>query len=149
MKKVYLFILTILFIFPISVLAATATDEKPNVITVDAKANENIIEYNGTTEDGCYAVMCKLYNASGEEIDLLSSAVENNAFTGSFTTAKAGKYTVGCARYEGGDIKQADVTVLVDGKNPKTFDAGIIGSVVAIALFAAGIIIVIIAKKKK
>lgn len=110
MKKISLFVISILLIVPMSVLAAEI-----NVKTLKATATGTTINYNGTMEDGSYAVMCKLYK-DDEELDLLSSAVENNSFEGSFTAPSSGEYKVYCANYEGGEIKSVDVTV----KNNKT-----------------------------
>ena len=108
MKKTSLFILTLLLMIPFCVFA----DDDPKVLTLNAEANENIISYEGTTEDGAHAVMCKLLNSSNEEIDKLSVAVNNMEFTGSFTTTATGNYKVTCANYEGGAIKEANVSIV-------------------------------------
>ena len=101
-------------------------------------------------EDGSTAVMCKLVDSSEKEKDLLSSAVDNAAFSGSFENVPNGTYNVTCANYSGGDWKKVQVEVkdstVIDteevvndensknsvdptGKskspNPKTYDEGI------------------------
>ena len=144
MKKFSLLILTVLFILPISVFAAST----PRVLTLTAKANGNAIEYDGTIEPGAYAVMCKLYNSSDEEVDLLSTQVSEEKFSGKFENVAAGKYNVACARYEGGEIKKAEVTI-ESTVNPKTYDSGILGSVILVIVSLAGIIGAVIYLKKE
>ncbi len=118
MKK--LFVLTLLLIFPLSVFAA---EEKPKVLTLNAKAEDAVINYDGTTEEGSHAVMCKLYDKDSEEVDKLSVAVNELKFEGSFTVNEKGKYTVYCANYEGGEIKNVEVEVTsINKSNPKTAD---------------------------
>ena len=144
MKKISLLILAVLFIVPISVFAAST----PRVLTLTAKSNGNTIEYNGTIEPGAYAVMCKLYNSSDEEVDLLSSQVSNEKFNGKFENVAAGKYNVACARYEGGEVKKAEV-IVESTANPKTYDAGILGSIVLVVVSLAGIAAALIYLKKR
>ena len=55
--------------------------------------------------------MCKLYDSKEKEIDLLSSAVDNNSFEGEFKVEEAGKYTIACANYEGGDFKKTSIEI--------------------------------------
>ena len=105
MKKISLFIIGVLFLFPITVFAAD-----PQVTSVNATASGKTISYTGTTEEGLTAVMCKLYSGN-DELKKLSSEVDNKAFSGSFEVTDNGDYTVSCARYEGGTIVSADVTV--------------------------------------
>ena len=135
MRKLSILIIAVLFVLPVGVFAATT----PRVLTLQAKANGNTIEYNGTIEDGAYAVMCKLYNSSDEEVDLLSSQVNSNKFNGKFENVVAGKYNVACARYEGGEVKKAEV-IIESTKNPKTYDAGILGSIILVVVSLAGIV---------
>lgn len=160
MKKISLFIISILLIVPMSVLAAEI-----NVKTLKATATGTTINYNGTMEDGSYAVMCKLYKGD-EELDLLSSAVENNSFEGSFTAPSNGEYKVVCANYEGGEIKSVDVTVgseeeattdVVATKtsvkedkksNPKTYD-GIMAFVTMLVIAIVGFTVTVFLKKRK
>lgn len=115
MKKIGL-LLSLLFILPLCTLAA----ENPAVKEIDAKSDGTTISYTGTMESGSFAVMCKLYNSKDEEIDLLSSAVDNNKFEGKFTVSGADTYTLACANYEGGEIKK--VEVLVEDLSDKTKD---------------------------
>lgn len=145
MKKVYLLILTILFIIPFKVKAATT----PRVLTLEAKSTGTTIKYNGTIEEGSHAVMCKLYNSDKEEVDLLSSAVDNKEFSGSFTVSESDKYKVACANYEGGDIKEVEVKMVVDKTNPPTYDAGITASIIVLAVGIIGIVGVLVYLKKK
>ena len=147
MKKISLFIVSILLIIPFAVNAA----ENPSVKSLEAKANDSTITYNGTMEDGSHAVMCKLYKGD-EEVDLLSSAVDNNNFEGEFTVTEKGDYKVYCANYEGGAITTADVTVSKveeDNKsNPKTFDAIVIFiSILVVSII--GFVVTIALKKRK
>ena len=120
MKKIMV-ILIILLVMPVCVLAATT----PQVLTLTADSSKKDIYYKGTIEENSYAVMCKLYNDKDEEIDMLSSAVDEGKFEGNFTVEENGNYKVACANYEGGEIKTVDVKV--DGvekeSNPKTGDA--------------------------
>ena len=113
MKKIGLFILIVLLVIPFSVMAAI----KQSVKTLDANASGSTINYSGTMEDGSYAVMCKLYNSSDEELDLLSSSVDNNKFSGRFENLSDGTYNILCANYEGGEIKTVSVVI----KNEKVF----------------------------
>lgn len=106
MKKNYLIILTLLLIIPLNVFASN-----PKVASLNALADGNIINYEGTTEEGSHAVMCKLFNASNEEIDKLSVAVNDTEFEGTFTTLTTGDYKVACANYEGGEFKEASVSI--------------------------------------
>ena len=114
MKKLVLLI-ALLFI-PVCVSAA-----EYKVESLDATASTGTINYNGTMEDGSHAVMCKLYNSKGEELDLLSSAVNEKKFEGSFEVSAKGTYKVACANYEGGAIVEKTVEVTAV-KNPKTSD---------------------------
>jgi len=107
MKKTKLFILTILLIIPISVLAISY----PKVSSLNVSSDGIAINYNGIMDGKTYAVMCKLYNDNGDEIDLLSTAVEDNKFSGSFQVEEFGTYQVACANYEGGEIKKVSVTL--------------------------------------
>lgn len=105
MKKGHLLILSLLVI-PFGVLAAN-----PKVLTLTGEDKAGTIEYSGTTEEGSHAVMCKLFNEESEQVDLLSTAVDNKSFTGSFKDVKEGKYTLYCANYEGGEITKTEITV--------------------------------------
>ncbi len=147
MKKINLLMLTVLFMLPFAVKAA----EEPKVLTVKTEVDKTTIKYEGTTEDGVYAVMCKLFNSDKEEIDMLSSAVDNNKFNGTFTAPKKGEYKVVCANYDGGEIKESAVKTSEDKPkdNPKTYDAGIIKYIILIGVAAIGIIGTLIYKKMK
>lgn len=133
MKKVALFIISLLLIIPFTVHAA---DEK--VLTLDVNANGANITYSGTTEDGITAVMCRLIDENGQDADKYSSAVTSNAFDGSLTAPGNGDYKVSCAKFEGGDALVKDVSIsglpennsstqvtttkAQNSKNPKTND---------------------------
>lgn len=147
MKKINLLILTVLFMLPFAVKAA----EEPKVLTVKTEVDKTTIKYEGTTEDGVYAVMCKLYNSDKEEIDMLSSAVDNKKFNGTFTVPKKGEYKVVCANYDGGEIKEATVKISEDKPkdNPKTYDEGIIKYIILIGVAVVGIAGTLIYKKMK
>lgn len=151
MKKIYITFLTLLLIIPFSVFASTT----PKVLTITAKNIDSEINYTGTTEDGVHAVMCKLFNSDEEEIDMLSSSVDDNSFSGKFTNVSEGKYIVACARYEGGEVKKVDVVVKEvsstndNSKNPKTYDAGIAGSIAILVISLTGIVGSTIYLKKK
>lgn len=106
MKKILL-ALSLLLIIPIT---AFADEELPKVLSLEATAEGVLINYNGTTEADSHAVMCKLYDSKNKEIDMLSVAVDNKKFEGTFTAPKAGEYKVACANYEGGAIKETTVT---------------------------------------
>ena len=122
MKKVFLLI--VLFILPTSVFALNK-----DIIALDARANGNTISYNGTIESGAYAVMCKLYNSSNEEVDYFSSSVENDFFEGTLTAPGSGDYKVSCADFDSGNINSVNVSVgdtstslLRTSDNPHTND---------------------------
>ena len=106
MKKLGL-LLCGLFILPLGVFAAS----NPKVTEINTKVDENVISYTGKTEKGSHAVMCKLYNSKGEEVALLSTAVDNTNFKGEFNAPNPDTYTVACANYEGGELKTVEVTV--------------------------------------
>lgn len=144
MKKINLLILTILFALPFAVKAATT----PKVLTVKATIDGITIEYEGTTEEGVYAVMCKLYDDEGE-VDLLSTSVDSQKFSGKFTAPKKGEYKVYCANYDGGEIKSADVAVEENKNNPDTYDSGITTYIILIVVAITGIAGVLIYKNKK
>ena len=142
MKKLGLLIL--LLVLPFAVNAATSI----NVKSLDASVSGTTINYNGEMEDGSVAVMCKLYDGDNE-IDYLSSQVNSNKFEGSFSVDNAGTYKLRCANYEGGEIKEVEVTTTENKTNPTTGDP--IYTYVAIgagALIVIGVIVVIITKKK-
>ena len=148
MKKLYLFLISLLLIIPFSVYAATTR----RVLTLTAKSSGTTIYYEGTIEEGSHAVMCKLYNSDNQEIDLLSSAVDNKVFEGSFENVEKGKYTVACANYEGGEIKNIDVTISEETtknttSNPKTFD-NIFMWISLLGISILGLLIVIFKLKK-
>jgi len=149
MKKNYLIIFTILLIIPFSVFAA----ETPIVLTVTADVSGSTINYTGTTEDDVHAVMCKLFNSSDEEIDMLSSSVDNNSFSGSFTNVSDGTYNVLCARYEGGEVKSVEVVVGATTNNtstsPKTYDAGIRIYLLMLIISIIGVAISLLHLKKR
>lgn len=114
-----MFVFLILLLIPVGVFAATT----PLVKILEATSSGSTITYKGTMEGESHAVMCKLYNSSDEEIDLLSLAVDNSNFEGKFENVPKGTYTIACANYEGGDIKKVSVEVdKVNEKNPKTSD---------------------------
>ncbi|MBR6073276.1 MAG: LPXTG cell wall anchor domain-containing protein [Bacilli bacterium] len=143
MKKLGLLIL--LLVLPFAVNAATSI----NVKSLDASVSGTTINYNGEMEDGSVAVMCKLYDGDNE-IDYLSSQVNSNKFEGSFSVDKAGTYKLRCANYEGGEIKEVEVTTTENKTNPTTGDT--IYTYIAIgagALIVIGIIVVILTRKKK
>ena len=113
MKKIYYSFL-ILLLIPLSVFAI----ENPKILTLELENDNHRITYEGTTEDGSHAVMCKLYDASDKELDMLSSAVDNNKFEGIFDVSEDATYRVACANYEGGPIKSE--TVIIENK-PVTY----------------------------
>ena len=113
MKKII--VLLLLLVLPITVFAA-----EPNVVKLELKSDKQVISYTGEMEDGSFAVMCKLYNSNNEELDYLSSEVNNKKFEGKFNISKNDTYKVSCANYEGGEIKAE--TIKVENANPKTGD---------------------------
>ena len=128
MKKISLLIVSLLLL-PLVANAATL----PSVKTLDATTTGSTISYNGTVEDGSYAVMCKLYDKDDKEIDLLSSAVSSNAFEGEFTVSETGKYTVSCANYEGGEIKSVEVEIITSNEEtPNTIDKILLYVIIAL-----------------
>ena len=161
MKK-FSVLLIILLLFPFIYVEAAST---PRVLTLDATTSDTTITYNGTIEDGSYAVMCKLLNNNNEEIDLLSSSVTNNSFEGSFVVSEKANYKVACANYEGGDIKEVEVSFDDDtvtdtnknntnakkvnnASNVKTSDNIIIFIIIGIISMCAIISLIIIKKKR-
>ena len=144
MKKLLLFGL---MLFPIMFVSAAATP-RTKVLTLEATSTKATINYKGTIEEDSHAVMCKLYDSSDKQIDMLSSAVDNQKFEGSFEVTKGGKYKVACANYEGGDFETVDVTVK-EIPNAKTFDAGIKGSLILLGLSSLGIAAYYVNKRKK
>ena len=69
MKKIKLLVLICLFVFPFIRVDAATT---PKVLTLEGTTSGTSISYNGTTEEGSTAVMCKLLNTDSEELDMLS-----------------------------------------------------------------------------
>ena len=108
-KKSLLALLISAFIFPAIVNAAD-----PEVSTLEPSVSDKVISYSGTVKNGSHAVMCKLLNSKSEEIDMLSSEVDSNKFSGSFEVTEAGKYSVSCANYEGGKFVTKEVEVSED-----------------------------------
>ena len=145
MKKICLFVISILLVLPISALAAAT----PRVLTLDAKSSGSKISYNGTVEDGSHAVMCKLYSSNDEEVDLLSSAVDNKEFEGSFSNVEDGTYHVACANYEGGEVKSVEVVVNNTTANPNTYDAGISSFIIILVVSILGILGISMYLKKR
>lgn len=117
MKKLFLIIIAILITVPFGVNAA-----KLNVKTLEVKVNGSTINYSGTMDEGSIAVICKLYDSSNATVDLLSTAVNNNSFNGSFTNVSDGSYYVSCANYEGGKIKKANIVVGTTSVNATSVD---------------------------
>ena len=157
MKMIKYLLLTLLLL-PVTVLAAST----PRVLTLEATENNKVINYNGTIEPGSTAVMCKLYDSSDVELDLLSSPVDNNEFEGSFAVSKKGTYKIRCANYEGGETKEVTVgaesisessksSALTTKKatNPKTYDKGIKSSVILFTVSSISMLISSIYLKKK
>lgn len=144
MKKI-LVIFTLLFAIPICTLAI-----EPKVLTVITSSSGSTVNYEGTTEEGVVAVMCKIYDSKDEEVDILSVEVDENKFAGSFSSVPNGSYVVRCAKYEGGDIEEAKV-VVNNTTNPNTNDAGILKSVIIFGVSIIGVIsgIVYLIKRKK
>ena len=124
MKKL-LYSLLIVLLIPFAVRA----EGDPNVVSVAAHAEDDgsIILYGGETENSSHAVMCKLLNGD-DEIDMRSVEVENTGtdgtFAGTFVAPSTGTYTISCANYEGGTIKNTNVTVTTMTKVTVTFDTG-------------------------
>ena len=119
MKK-YLFTLLALFI----ILPVTVFAEEPRVLTLDTGVSGNEVTFSGTTENDSHAVMCKLYDANDHEKDMLSVAVDNGTFSGSFRITATGNYKVACANYEGGAIKSdmATASEVISITHTITFD---------------------------
>jgi len=140
MKKIVVFLL--LLILPVTAFALPAVTE------LELSNEKNVITFKGETEDGSVAVMCKLYNSKDEEIDLLSTEVNENKFEGTFTVTKNDTYTVYCANYEGGDIVKKSVTVK-DIANPKTGDNIVIYISLAVVSLMAIILIALKFKNSK
>ena len=136
MKKYLVLLLALLLVSPLN---AFAEEKQPKVLKLEASSEGSTIKYKGTTEDGSHAVMCKLLAKTEEEVDLLSSAVSENAFEDEFKDVPAGTYTVACANYEGGEIEKAKVTVEKDSSNPQTHDAGIRNSIIILSISIIGI----------
>ena len=143
MKKVLLALL--LIVLPVTVFAA----ENPSVTKLELTNDKQVITFKGEMEDGSLAVMCKLYNSNNEEIDLLSSAVDNKNFDGSFSNVADGTYNVACANYEGGEVKKVEVVVNNTASNPNTYDAGISSFIIVSIVSILGIIGISIYMKKK
>ncbi len=145
MKKIYLFVL-LLLIIPFVVNA----DTNPKVLTLDAKESGKTIVYNGTMEDGAHAVMCKLLDSNSKEIDMLSSAVEDDKFSGTFNIEENGTYKVSCANYEAGETKVVTVSFSngVNSKNVKTGDNITFFIVTAVASLVTIILLFILKRKK-
>ena len=148
MKKLGLFVLSILLVLPFSVNAATL----PAVKTLEATVSGSTVSYNGTMEDGSYAVMCKLFDKDDKEVDKLSSQVDSNKFEGSFTKVANGTYNVVCANYEGGDVKKEEVTVTDSTEtpsSPNTYDAGITTSLIIVGISGIAIVGSVLYLRKK
>ena len=147
MKKISLFIVALLLLFPVVVFALDGKE----VDTVTASASGTTVKYSGTTIGGSTAVVCKLYNSNNEEVKRLSSAVSNDTFSGSFEAPAKGTYEVRCANYEGGEIKVATVKVTTNPTstttNPNTLD----NIKVFVVLFISALILIpgIIVIRKK
>ena len=141
--KRYLSLLIVLLAVPFAVNAA-----ETDVVSLDATVSGGKISYEGTTGEESVAVTCKLYNSEGKEIDVLSSQVDDKAFTGSFTVAKNGNYEVACANYEGGDFVKKSVTVK-ETSNPKTLDNIILYISLATVSLVAIILIALKIKNNK
>ena len=142
MKKVYLLLFSLLLIIPFGAFAAS----DPKILTLSAEGSGTKVTYKGTIEEGSYAVMCKLYDSKGEEIDLLSTEVDNKSFTGSFTDVPKGTYTLACANYEGGEVEKIELILdgkTVSAKNPNTYDSGIYINVILLAFSIVGIAVII------
>lgn len=114
MKKISLFIVAILLIIPFTVSAA-----EYKVVELNATTEGSTIKYDGTMEDGSTAVKCWLYEGE-TELNYFSSAVDSNKFNGTFTAPKKGEFIVKCANYEGGDLKEATVTIADETTNTDT-----------------------------
>ena len=165
MKRVKYLLLAFLLVLPITVFAAS-----PNVLTLTASVTGSTVKYDGTMEDGSTAVMCKLVDSSEKEIDLLSSAVDNGSFSGSFENVANGTYNVLCANYEGGEWKKTEVEVKdsvvedisdviedetskssVDpttdntskSENPKTYDEGIKKYTISLVVCFTGFVLAV------
>jgi len=139
MKKIIV-ILSLLFIFPITALAA----ETPVISKLELTNENGVITYKGEVElpefsIPAYAVTCKLYNSKDEEVDILSTEVTNLKFEGSFTVVKNDTYKVSCANYESGKINSETIEIK-DVVNPKTGDNMYIYCVVFAVCIAAVVI---------
>ena len=114
MKKLGLFIIGILFIFPMTVFAVG-----PQVTEVNVSVDGAKISYSGSTDEDITAVMCKLFKGE-DEVRTLSSSVDEQEFSGEFTAPSNGTYTVQCARYEGGKIvtsEEVTISSVVSNNN--------------------------------
>ena len=137
-KKISIVLLAVMLLTP--VIKASEL----NIKTLEAKNNNGILKYSGTTDEGVLAVSCSLFNSKKEEIDINSNQVNNNKFEGTFTITKSDTYTVKCANYEGGKIISAQEKI----NNPATGDNIIIYSTLLI-VSTIGLISIKIYNKKK
>ena len=141
MKKIILALL--LIVLPVTVFAA----EPPIVSKLELSNDKGVIKFNGETAEPAeygtgvpsYAVMCKLFNSESDQVDLLSTEVNDDKFEGSFTVTKNDTYTVYCANYEGGAIKSETIKV-DDIVNPKTGDNMYIYCIVLAVCITAGVV---------
>lgn len=135
MRKLGLLLVT-LFAIPFVVNAAEI-----DVKTLEATATGSTVSYNGTMDDGSFAVMCSITNSKGEEVKKYSSQVDSNKFEGAFEALPNDTYNVVCANYEGGTLKSVEVVVgESDVESPKTYDAGIIGGITIMGIALLGIV---------
>lgn len=114
-KNIILITIVFIVVAPLIRVSAATSDVK----TVSATISGTTISYSGTTDSGVVAVTCKLLDSSSNEIDLLSSAVSSNSFTGTFNVTTAGEYKVSCANYDGGTAVTVDVDDKVEITNIK------------------------------
>ena len=108
-------------LFALFLMVPTVFAGAQRVLTLETETEGNRVNFNGTIESGSHAVMCKLYDADNHEVDMLSVAVENGAFAGSFTVKTAGNYKVACANYEGGTIRSDTTEVTNANPAPSTY----------------------------
>lgn len=156
MKKRISLILTFIILAVIMIIPAKeslAANKK--ILTMEATQNNGLIWVSGTAEEGALAVAIAVYNEDGTELVTMQTTSVNSEskFSDSISVEK-GKYLVKVADYEGGEYKEATVSIVDEettsnesdtNASPKAGDKLII---YAGALLASVILLAFIIKSK-
>lgn len=124
MKKM-LMMLTVIFIFIISVCPVLAVNEILSVTALNASYADCQVSYSGTVASGVKAAAILLFDPDGNLMMMDTCEVTSDgAFSGTMETnlTRAGTYTVKASDYEGGAFTESTFVMSTSSSSDNTDD---------------------------